>query len=194
MQKPMSKMTTRQIKKKLKIAELPTSGSRADLEKRFHDFRQRTLAEAGMSSSEDEELPEPEGASAYPAIVMIDEETGNRYMRLVEQKGLGKKGGMDWLVKDIHAELKSWGHPGGAGNKLILKSDGENAIVALRESVAKLHGGNITPEQPPKGEHASNGTVEEAGRTVRDMARVLKVQIETKSLKSLVDHTYYRHK
>ena len=107
MQKPMSKMTTRQLKKKLSIAELPTSGSRADLEKKFHEFRQRTLAEAGMSSSEDEETPEPEGASAYPAIVMIDEETGNRYMRMVPCKGLGESGEAKWVVKDLHEELKS---------------------------------------------------------------------------------------
>ena len=44
---------------------------------------------------------------------------------------------MEWLVKDIHEELKSWGHPGGQGNRLILRSDGENPIVALREAVAK---------------------------------------------------------
>ena len=62
---------------------------------------------------------------------------------------------------------------------MILKSDGERAIVALREAIAKLHGGSITPEQPPKGEHQSNGVVEEAGKTVRDMARVLKIQVES---------------
>ena len=36
----------------------------------------------------------------------------------------------------------------------------------------------ITPEQPPVGEHQSNGTAEEAGRTVRDQARVLKIQLQ----------------
>ena len=73
----------------------------------------------------------------------------------------------------------SWGHPGGPGNKLILKHEGERVVEALREAVAKMHGGSITPEQPPKGEHAANGRVVEAGRTIRDMVRVLKLQLES---------------
>ena len=50
--------------------------------------------------------------------------------------------------------------------------------MALREALAKKHGGNITPEQPPKGEHPANGLIEEAGKTIRDMVRVLKLQLE----------------
>ena len=103
----MHKMTTRQLKNKLKVAELPVTGSRLELERRFQEFRKRTLAEAGMSSSEDEETPEPEHASAYPAIVMVDEETGNRYMIMVPCKGQGEDGEAKWVVKDLHEELKS---------------------------------------------------------------------------------------
>ena len=77
-------------------------------------------------------------------------------------------------------ELKSWGHPGGDQGSITLKSDGEPAIVAVRESLAKLHGGMVTPEQPPRGEHQSNGAIEEAGRTTRDMLRVLKLQLEAR--------------
>ena len=87
---------------------------------------------------------------------------------------------MIWLIKDLHEELKSWGHPGGDQGKITLKSDAEPAIVAVRDALAKTHGGLISPEQPPKGEHASNGVVEEAGRTIRDMLRVLKIQLETR--------------
>lgn len=50
--------------------------------------------------------------------------------------------------------------------------------MASREAIAKIHAGRVTHEQPPKGEHPSNGVAEEAGRTVRDMARVLKLQVE----------------
>ena len=52
--------------------------------------------------------------------------------------------------------------------------------MAVREALARKHGGIVPPEQPPKGEHASNGVVEEAGKTVRDMAKVLKLQLESK--------------
>ena len=71
------------------------------------------------------------------------------------------------------------GRPGGEGSFLIVKTDGENPIVAVREAVAKKHGGIVTPEQPPRGEHASNGKVEEAGRSIRDTARVYKLQLES---------------
>jgi len=47
-----------------------------------------------------------------PVLAMKDESTGNRYMRAVGHKGVD---GMDWLIKDLHEELKSWGHMGGLG-------------------------------------------------------------------------------
>ena len=71
------------------------------------------------------------------------------------------------------------GKTGGGDKKLILKSDSESPIVAVREALAKKYGGIISPEQPPKGEHASNGVVEEAGNTIRDIAKVFKLQLET---------------
>ena len=36
------------------------------------------------------------------------------------------------------------------------------------------------PRQDPKGEHACNGRVEEAGRTIMDMLRVFKLQLEAR--------------
>ena len=90
-------------------------------------------------------------------------------MTMVPCKGLGEESDAKWVVKGPHEVLKFWDRPGGNGNAFIVKRDGERAIVALREALAKEHGGLMTPEQPPKGEHAANGRVEEAGRTVRDM-------------------------
>ena len=81
----------------------------------------------------------------------------------------------------MHEELKSWGHPGGENNELILKSDGEPAIVAINEKLGRYHGGKITPEQPPKGESSSNGKVEEAGKTTRSLVKVFKDMIEDKT-------------
>ena len=101
-------------------------------------------------------------------------------MRGVDHKGLSGEGNNSWLIQVMHQELKSWGHPGGASNALILKSDGEPAIVAVREALARCHGGRVTPEQTPAGEHQANGTAEEAGRTIRDHARVLKIDFQSK--------------
>ena len=49
-----------------------------------------------------------------------------------------------------------------------MKSDGEPAIVAVREAVMKYHGGVVILENPAKGEKAENGLTEEAGKTVRE--------------------------
>ena len=75
---------------------------------------------------------------------MADETGGNRYMRAVGRKGLVDNNEMDWLIKDLDEELKSWGYPGGDKEELIFKSDGERSIVAVKEALAKYHGGNIT--------------------------------------------------
>ena len=39
-------------------------------------------------------------ASDYSMMVMVDESTGNKYMRAVDHKGLGPDGDNSWLVKD----------------------------------------------------------------------------------------------
>ena len=113
-------------------------------------------------------------------MVMVDESTGNKYMRALSHKGLGLEGDNSWLVTDMHQELKSWGHPRGGQNKFILKSDGEPAIVAVREALARCHGGLVTPEQPFPWEHQGNGSAEVTGRHVRDHARVLKLYLKNK--------------
>ena len=40
-------------------------------------------------------------------------------------------------------------------------------------------------EMPPKEEHQANGRVEEAGRTIRDHARVLKIYLQSKIAREL---------
>ena len=59
-----------------------------------------------------------------------------------------------------------------------MKSDVEPAIVAVREALARCHGGRVTPEQPPKGEHQANGLAEVTGRHVRDQVRVMKLHLQ----------------
>ena len=85
---------------------------------------------------------------------------------------------MDWLIEDISATLKSWGHAGGTGGEIILKSDGEPALLAVRSAVMKYHGGIVIPESPAKGEKAENGLIEEAGKTVREFVCIVLSQIE----------------
>ena len=74
--------------------------------------------------------------------------------------------------------MKSWEHAGGTGGEVIMKSDGEPAILALKNAVMQYHGGVCIPEQPGKGEKAENGLVEEAGKTIREYICTLLSQIE----------------
>ena len=102
-------------------------------------------------------------------------------MRAVGRKGLGEGKEMEWLIKDLLEELEAWGYPGGGDNKIIMKSDGERSIVAVREALARYHGGQVTPEQPPKGESQANGVVEGAGKILRGFARVMKDAMEERA-------------
>ena len=45
---------TKELRKSLKIAQLPAGGSRRELEDRYNEPRRRTMADARMSSSDDE--------------------------------------------------------------------------------------------------------------------------------------------
>ena len=50
-------------------------------------------------------------ASDHPVIVMVDESTGNKYMRALPHKGLGVEGDLSWLVKNMHQEFERLGPP-----------------------------------------------------------------------------------
>ena len=64
---------------------------------------------------------------------------------------------MEWLVRDMSEELKSWGHVGGVSGRLILKSDGEWSIKAPKDALGRYHGGIIILEVSACGESQTNG-------------------------------------
>ena len=119
-----------------------------------------------------------EKAKEFPMLVAVDESTGEKFARATGRNGVE---GQDWMIKEFSEELKTWGHTGGAGGKIILKCDGEASLKAYRNAVAKYHGGVVIPEQPAKGESQSNGAAEAAGKLVREFLRVLKQQMEDKA-------------
>ena len=81
-------------------------------------------------------------------------------------------------ILDAAEEIRSWGYT--EGSELIMKSDGEPAMVAVRDALSRYLGGVTTPEHSPTGESQSNGAVEEAGKTVREIMKVYKCQLEDK--------------
>ena len=124
-------------------------------------------------------------ASANPILVMVDEESGGRFARMTRCKGLGEHGSMDWLLQEISRTWKSWGHTGGPEQQLIVKSDGEPALVAVCEAAIKYHGGKAIQERPAKGQKAENGLIEAAGKDTRELFCSFLTQVEEGTKESL---------
>ena len=97
-----------------------------------------------------------EEANKNPLLVVVDEKSGEKYARATGKKGIGTEGEMTWLIKDLSEEIKTWGHMGGEGGKVILKCDGEPAMKAVRDALGRYHGGVIIPEEPAVNESQSN--------------------------------------
>ena len=88
---------------------------------------------------------EDEEGLKNPLLVIADERSGSRYARAVGIKVLGEAGPMDWLVEYISTTLKSWGHAGGSGGEIIIKSDGGAALPAVRNAIMKYRKGIVIP-------------------------------------------------
>ena len=146
MRKGAQAMSTKELQTKLRELGKSVKGQRPVLVRRYEQAMQGEEREEGAPPEDPRGERSAAPATEHPVMVMVDESTGNKYMRMVEHKGLEGDGDNSWLVKDMHQELKSWGYPGGARNALILKSDGEPAIIAVREALARCHGGRVTPE------------------------------------------------
>ena len=50
-------------------------------------------------------------AAENPMLVMLDEERGHRYARMLEHKGMDE-GRNEWLILDAADEIRSWGAHG----------------------------------------------------------------------------------
>ena len=67
----------------------------------------------------------------------------------------------------------------GGHNKVIMKSDGEPAIRALKKKVKGRRASNMTlMEVTPRGDPKANGEAESAVREVKGVARTIKVGLE----------------
>jgi len=115
---------------------------------------------------------EDEKAHENPMIATVGQETSEKHARAIGHKGIGGGRDMDWLIKDMSDELKAWGHARGT-RELILKCAGGSAIRAVREALAKHHGGRVPPEP--------NGVIEEARKTRREFVQVYKDRVEEKA-------------
>ena len=95
--------STKELQRQLRGMGKSDKGSRSDLVKRYDKEMPQEEADGERDGDREGEVrPMPPHASGNLMMVMVDESTGNKYMRAVDHKGLEGQGDNSWLVRDMH--------------------------------------------------------------------------------------------
>ena len=118
---------------------------------------------------------EEESEQGMPILVAKDMlntamSTGMVFARVVPHKGR-----CAYAVKSLAADIGALGY-----RQLVLKSDGEPAVQALKEAVRAERSEKIVLESSPVGESKSNGGAECAIQQVQGQFRAMKDSLETR--------------
>ena len=105
-----------------------------------------------------------------PILILKDSKTKVVWARAVPQKGV-----CPYAVQRMVKDLKLLGH-----KRVVMKSDGEPAIVALKDAVKRESEVEIVPEESPVGEHQANGEVEAAVKQVQGQFRTTNDALDTR--------------
>ena len=97
-------------------------------------------------------------------LVMRDRDSKAIRAWTLEHKGVD----MDETVSRAVAGVQQLGYRG----RVLIRTDGEGALKALRNAISAALPDGATPITTPVGESASNGIIESAVRLVKDMLRV----------------------
>ena len=79
------------------------------------------------------------------------------------------------MLNKVSEEIELLGH-----NAIIIKTDGENAIVAVQKELIKRRDKQTIPQNPPAYNPQSNGAVEKAVQDADAQLRCLKIGLEEK--------------
>ena len=120
-----------------------------------------------MFMSENQKATEEKG---MPNLVLKDRDTKTIKACTVTSKGIN-----DYAVRRIVKAIEELGH-----KKIILKSDGESAIVALKRRIKHILPLNVVLEESPVGDHQANGEIEMANQLVQGQFRVMKCGFESR--------------
>jgi hypothetical protein len=102
--------------------------------------------------------------------VLVAKDSRSKY---VFSSVVPKKGGHPWVVS-----LVVWWFDYLGYKRVILKSDGENAIRDVLKQVNECWHGDAALEGPPTGDSKANGAAERAVRSVTGQTRTLKLALE----------------
>ena len=105
-----------------------------------------------------------------PILVMKDRKTRVVRARVVPQKGRNA-----YAIKILAGMIVSLGY-----KKILLKSDQEPAVLALKEAVKNELGIEVIDEESPEYDSQANGEVERAIQMVQGQFRAMKDSLETR--------------
>ncbi len=112
----------------------------------------------------DEEAEDPQRV-----IIGVDEATGSVFGHYVACKGIGD----GWIVKRLVKDIEDIGR-----SSIILKTDGEPAIVAVQSAIQSARQARTVPRNPPAYNPQANGPCEKAVQDVTGHHRTIKLGLE----------------
>ena len=122
-------------------------------------------------------VPEERSEELAPILLGYDDSTKSTWTMRVDHKG-PTEGSVKWMTGKIEAA----GH---AGQKITMKSDQEDAIMALKKAIAVRRQANTAMIESPVRESKSNGRVEGAIKIWQGQYRTLRHQAETRMRKKI---------
>ena len=127
--------------------------------------------EAIPTVSMDYNEPDAEGELKVKTLVGKGEVTGHIFHHKVQCKGIGDEWAMRRILKDL-AEL--------GRRDVVLKTDGEPAIVNVQTKVQATRQGRTLLRNPPVYDPKANGPCEKAVQDVTGHTRALKIALEAR--------------
>ena len=106
---------------------------------------------------------------------MKDSNTKVMFARMMPRKGRDA-----YAIRQVTNDLESLGHP-----KIILKSDNEPAIKALKDCVRMESSLEMVMEESPAYDQAGNGVVENAVKIIQGQFRTMKEALQTRVNKKI---------
>ena len=126
---------------------------------------------------------------AYMKSAEVEQEAGFpilvsrcSHSKWISANVLPKKGAYPEGIRRLGEELDKLGR-----RRMVVKSDQEPAILKRIEATARERHQDITTEQSPVGEHASNGVAERAVQAIQGQARTFKLALEARTGKSICE-------
>ena len=126
-------------------------------------------------------LRDAEGGELLNVLVGVDHRTSTKVTIIAEDR----RGNNMKTVDDALACLRRMGHFG----RLELRTDGEPAIQDLMAEIAARRPGPTTLQRTPPYDSQSNGRIERSVRSIEELARVMKLDLERRVSHRLSVHT-----